>query len=89
MSDSRVRADVICQFHERGDEDMVEVLAELEADDLRWQVIDELRESMTATRWVASRHDEAVSAVSKTPALSGTRRTSLSPVTEGRPIRGS
>jgi hypothetical protein len=31
---------------------MVEVLTELEADGiLRWQVIDELRESMTATRW--------------------------------------
>jgi hypothetical protein len=52
MSDSRVRADVIRQFHERGDEGMVEVLTELEADGiLRWQVIDELRESMTATRW--------------------------------------
>jgi hypothetical protein len=42
-SDSRVRADVIMQFHERGDDGMVEVLAELEADDLlRWQVIDVL-----------------------------------------------
>ena len=43
-SDSRVRADVIRQFHERSDDRMVEVLAELEADDLiRWQVIGELR----------------------------------------------
>jgi hypothetical protein len=41
---SNVRADVIRQFHERGEEGMVEILAELEADDLlRWQVIDELR----------------------------------------------
>jgi hypothetical protein len=39
-----VRADVIRQFHERGDDGMVEVLTELEADELlRWQVIDELR----------------------------------------------
>jgi hypothetical protein len=39
-----VRADVIRQFHERGDVGMVEVLTELEADDLlRLQVIDELR----------------------------------------------
>ena len=30
-SPSAVRADVIQQFHERGDEGMVEVLAELEA----------------------------------------------------------
>lgn len=29
-----VRADVIRQFHDRGDEGMVEALAELEADDL-------------------------------------------------------
>jgi hypothetical protein len=44
-SDSRVRADVIRQFHERGDAGMVEVLAELEADDLlRLQVIAELRQ---------------------------------------------
>lgn len=43
-SPSNVRADVIRQFHERGDKGMVEVLAELEADELlRWQVIDELR----------------------------------------------
>lgn len=44
MSPSNVRADVIRQFHERGDEGMVEVLTELEADDLlRFQVIEELR----------------------------------------------
>jgi hypothetical protein len=35
---------VIRQFHERGDEGMVEVLAELEVDDLlRLQLIDVLR----------------------------------------------
>lgn len=33
-SPSNVRADVIQQFHERGDEGMVEVLTELEADEL-------------------------------------------------------
>ena len=45
-SDSRVRADVIRQFHDRGDEGMVEVLTELEADDLlRQQVIEELRQA--------------------------------------------
>jgi hypothetical protein len=44
MSPSNVRADVIRQFHARGDEGMVEVLAELEADELlRLQVIEELR----------------------------------------------
>jgi hypothetical protein len=43
-SPSNVRADVIRQFHDRGDEGMVEVLADLEADDLvRLQVIEELR----------------------------------------------
>jgi len=43
-SDSRVRADVIRQFHERGDEGMVETLAELEADELlRLHVIEALR----------------------------------------------
>lgn len=43
-SPANVRADVVRQFHERGDEGMVEVLAELEADDLlRLQVIEELR----------------------------------------------
>ena len=46
-SSSNVRADVIRQFHERGDEGMVAVLTELEADDLiRLQVIDELREAI-------------------------------------------
>ena len=42
-SPSRVRADVIRQFHERGDDSMVEVLTDLEADELlRLQVIDAL-----------------------------------------------
>ncbi len=40
-------AGVIRQFHERGDEGMVEVLTELEADDvLRWQVIELLRTAL-------------------------------------------
>ena len=44
-SPSNVRADVIRQFHDRGDEGMVEALAELEADRLlRSQVIQALRE---------------------------------------------
>lgn len=39
-SPSNVRADVIRQFHERGEDGMVEVLVELEADDLiREQVV--------------------------------------------------
>jgi len=43
-SPSNARADVIRQFHERGEDGMVEVLADLEADELlRLQVIDELR----------------------------------------------
>jgi hypothetical protein len=43
-SGSRVRADVVRQFHERGDDGMVEVLAELEADGLlREQIIILLR----------------------------------------------
>jgi hypothetical protein len=43
MSDSRVRADAIRQFHERGDEGMVETLTQLEADELlRLQVIETL-----------------------------------------------
>jgi hypothetical protein len=43
-SPSNVRADVIRQFHERGDAGMVEVLSDLEADDLlRLQVVDALR----------------------------------------------
>lgn len=45
-SPSNVRADVIRQFYERGDDGMVEVLADLEADELvRLQVIEELRRS--------------------------------------------
>jgi hypothetical protein len=43
-SRSNVRADVIRQFHERGDASMVEVLSDLEADDLlRLQVIHALQ----------------------------------------------
>jgi ACT domain-containing protein len=43
-SSSNVRADVIRQLHERGDDGMVEVLFELETDELlRFQVIEELR----------------------------------------------
>jgi hypothetical protein len=46
-AESDVRADVVRQFHERGDDDVVEVLTELEADDvLRTQVVDVLRESL-------------------------------------------
>lgn len=42
-SPSDVRADVIRQFHERGEQGMVEVLSELEAEDLlRMQVLLEL-----------------------------------------------
>jgi hypothetical protein len=33
-SDSRVRADVVRQFHDHGDEGMVEVQIDLEADEL-------------------------------------------------------
>jgi hypothetical protein len=44
-SSSNVRADVIRQFHERGEAGMVEVLVELEADELlRLQVIEVLRQ---------------------------------------------
>jgi hypothetical protein len=44
-SPSHVRADVIRQFHERGDGGMVEVLVELETDELlRLQVIEVLRQ---------------------------------------------
>jgi hypothetical protein len=40
---STVRADVIRQFHERGEDGMVEILTELEADELvRLQVIQDL-----------------------------------------------
>jgi len=43
-SSEHVRADVIRQFHERGEEAMVEVLTELEADELlRFQVIEVLK----------------------------------------------
>lgn len=43
-SPSNVRADVIRQFHERSKDGMVEVLAELEADELlRLEVIEVLR----------------------------------------------
>lgn len=45
-SPSDVRADVIRQFHERGDAGMVEVLSDLEADELiRLQVIEALQRS--------------------------------------------
>ena len=41
------RADLIRQFHERGDEDLVEMLKDVEEDDvLREQVIDVLKESL-------------------------------------------
>lgn len=44
-SPSNVRADVIRQFNERGENGMVEVLTELEADELLWwQVVNILRE---------------------------------------------
>jgi hypothetical protein len=43
MSSSDVRADVIRQFHDRGEDGMVETLTELEADDLlRWRIIEAL-----------------------------------------------
>lgn len=43
-SPSKVRADVVRQFHERGDDGMVDVLTDLEADDpMRLQVVDALR----------------------------------------------
>lgn len=43
-SPSNVRADVIRQFHERGEDGMVEMLTELEADELlRFQVVEALR----------------------------------------------
>jgi hypothetical protein len=46
-SPSNVRANVIRQFNERGDEGMIEVLVELEADEvLRFQVITRLEESI-------------------------------------------
>jgi hypothetical protein len=43
-SPSNVRADVIRQFHHRGEAGMVEVLCEMEADEwLRLQVVEQLR----------------------------------------------
>jgi hypothetical protein len=46
-SDSRVRADVVRQFHERGANEMVALLTDLEADEfLRHQVVEELRRSL-------------------------------------------
>jgi HEAT repeat protein len=43
-SPSRVRADAIRQLHERGEAELVDALAELEADELiRLQVVDALR----------------------------------------------
>jgi hypothetical protein len=49
-SDDHVRADVIRQFFERGDQGMVDVLAELEEDDLlRYKTIEELRRSISST----------------------------------------
>jgi HEAT repeat protein len=50
-ADSRVRADVIRQFHDRGDDSFVEVLIELEADELlRIRVIAALERSLDAGR---------------------------------------
>lgn len=46
-SPSNVRADAIRQFHERGDEGMVDVLVDLEADDtLRLGAVATLRASL-------------------------------------------
>lgn len=46
-SADRVCADVIRQFYERGDQEMVDVLTELEQDDwLRYKAITELRRSL-------------------------------------------
>ncbi len=47
-AESDVRADVVRQFHERGDDDLVDVLTDLEEDDvLRAQVADVLRQSLS------------------------------------------
>lgn len=47
-AESDVRADIVRQFHERGDDELVEVLAQLEADDvLRAEVVDVLRGSLS------------------------------------------
>jgi hypothetical protein len=46
-SPSHVRADVIRQFHERGEDGMVDVLSDLEADELiRLQTIEALRRAL-------------------------------------------
>jgi len=46
-SPSHVRADVIRQFHERGDDRMVEVMSDMETDELiRLEVIEALRRSL-------------------------------------------
>ena len=43
------RADLVRRFHERGDDDLVDMLKELEDDDvLREQVVDVLEESLRA-----------------------------------------
>ena len=48
-ADSHVRADVIRQFHERGDDSLAEVLIELEADELlRIRVLAALERSLNA-----------------------------------------
>jgi len=48
-AESDVRADLIRQLRDRGDDDLVDVLADLEANDaLREQVIDVLRASLRA-----------------------------------------
>jgi hypothetical protein len=51
ISPSNVRADVIRQFHERGDEGMVDVLADLEAHELvRVRVVELLRSRQDRNR---------------------------------------
>jgi hypothetical protein len=46
-AESDARADIVRQFHERGDDDLVEVLTDLESDDvLRARVVDVLRDSL-------------------------------------------
>ena len=50
-SPSNVRADVIRQFHERGDDGMVEALTDLEADEIvRLQVVELLRSTQDRDR---------------------------------------
>ena len=47
-AESDVRMDAVRQFHERGDDDLVDVLTDLEADDvLRAQVADVLWQSLS------------------------------------------